>query len=328
MSAVLSVLLAGGCGSRLRPLTLHQAKPAVPFTERFRIIDFVLSNLIHSGFTKLLVLTQYQADSLESYLQQRWAGRFRRHGFFQCITAPASLNVGTAGAVAMQLSQIRSLRPQHIALLSADHIYKMDYRQMLQYHLQRKATITVAAIAIPKAHAHHFGIIQTDASGRMTGFIEKPQTSPPCMPGRPGHVLASMGNYLFNAKTLYQTLEPCQTGQHVDFGQHLLPTLHQQHDVYVYNFADNLLPGEQSLAGYWRDVGTLNAYYAAQQDVLSHPCWLQSHDQPWPILSGNANAAKSRRHQVRMVQPIAGGRLCDAIRQYDQQQSAIQQALK
>lgn len=322
MSAVLSVLLAGGCGSRLRPLTLHQAKPAVPFAGRFRIIDFVLSNLLHSDFTDLLILTQYQAAGLEHYIQQHWASRFHRKGFLRCYHAPANANVGTAGAVAMQLSQIRDLRPQYIALLSADHIYKMDYRQMLRYHLQQQAAVTVAAIAIPKAHAHHFGIIQTDNHGRMTGFIEKPQTPPPCMPGKPGYVLASMGNYLFNASVLEQALMPCQPGSHLDFGQHLLPTLYQQHAVYVYNFADNLLPGTQALAGYWRDVGTLNAYYAAQQDVLNHRSWLQGPQQPWPILSGDAITRVRPRHQLCKVQPMTGGRPCYAAKQFGLQQRA------
>lgn len=312
MSAVLSVLLAGGCGSRLRPLTLYQAKPAVPFAGRYRIIDFVLSNLLHSDFTDLLVLTQYQAAGLEQYLQQRWVSRFQHRGFLQCYTAPATLNVGTAGAVAMQLSQIRDLRPQHVALLSADHIYKMDYRQMLRFHQQQQAAVTVAAVAIPLEHAHHFGIIETDACGRMTGFSEKPQTTPPSMPGRPGYVLASMGNYLFTASALYQALAECSGGQHVDFGQHILPGLFQRQAVYVYNFANNLLPGTQQLNGYWRDVGTLNAYFAAQQDVLNHPAWLQGPHQPWPILSGTATEAPGHRHQQRKVQPMTGGRPCYA----------------
>lgn len=322
MSAVLSVLLAGGCGSRLRPLTLHQAKPAVQFAGKYRIIDFVLSNLLHSGFTDLLVLTQYQAAGLEHYLQQCWTGRFTRQGFLQCYTAPASLNQGTAGAVAYQLGQIRDLTPQHIALLSADHIYKMDYRQLLRFHLQHRAAVSVAAVAIPKAHARHFGIIATDASGRMVGFVEKPQTTPPCMPGRPGYVLASMGNYLFNAATLYQTLAGAQHHhQPVDFGHHLLPKLYQQQPVYVYNLADNVLPGSQSLPGYWRDVGTLNAYYATQQDMLHHPDWLQSSNQPWPILSGStkstARLVTRAGHQLSTVLPMAGGsQPCYAARSY------------
>ncbi|WP_052748987.1 sugar phosphate nucleotidyltransferase [Arsukibacterium ikkense] len=311
MSALLTLLLAGGCGSRLRPLTCHQAKPAVPFAGKYRIIDFVLSNLLHSGFTDLMVLTQYQAAGLAHYLQQRWTSRFAGQGFLQCQAAPATLNVGTAGAVALQLSQIRDLRPQHIALLSADHIYKMDYRQMLRFHLQQHAAVTIAAVAIPEAHAHHFGIIETDASGRMIGFIEKPQSTAPCIPGRPGYVLASMGNYLFTAEALYQALAACQQGQHVDFGQHVLPALYQQQAVYVYNFANNLIPGEQTLPGYWRDVGTLNAYYAAQQDVKNHPDWLQGPNQAWPVLSGSISSkalpVKRAGHQLSTVLPMAGG---------------------
>lgn len=310
MSAVLSVLLAGGCGSRLRPLTLQQAKPVVPFAKHFSIIDFVLSNLLHSGFTDLMVLTQYQAAGVERYLQQRWASRFRHHGFLQCYSAPATHNTGTAGAVARQLSQIRDQRPQHIAVLSADHIYKMDYRQMLAFHLQQQAAVTLAAVAIPKAYARHFGIIQTDARGRMTGFIEKPHTEQPCMPGRPGYVLASMGNYLFTDTALYQALAQYQSGQPLDFGQQLLPALFQQQAVYVYNFNNNQLPGAQALAGYWRDVGTLNAYYAAQQDVLNHLDWLQGPMQHWPILSGHSKILRQRGHFLSKVRPMLGGCPC------------------
>lgn len=313
MAAVLSVLLAGGCGSRLRPLTINQAKPAVPFAGSYRIIDFVLSNLLHSGFTDVMVLTQYQAAGLERYLQQRWISLFGRQGFLQCHAAPANLNVGTAGAVARQLSQIRDLRPQYIALLSADHVYKMDYQQLLRFHLQQQAAVTVAAVAIPKAHAHHFGIIETDANGRMTGFIEKPKSPPPCMPGRPGYVLASMGNYMFTAETLYQELAGYAQGQHVDFGQHLLPGLYQHQAVFVYDFASNLIPAEQTLPGYWRDVGTLNAYYAAQQDVLHHPDWLQSPNQSWPILSGSARfkvlPVRRAGHQLSTILPMTSGQL-------------------
>lgn len=325
MSAVLSVVLAGGCGSRLRPLTLHKAKPAVSFAGRFRIIDFVLSNLLHSGFTELLVLTQYQAAGLEYYLQQRWCKRFHRDGYIQCCRAPAPLATGTAGAVAMQLSQIRDLQPQYIAVLSADHIYKMDYRQLLQSHLRHQAAVTLAAIAIPKTHAHHFGIIQTDSVGRITGFIEKPLSPPPCMPGKPGYVLASMGNYLFNASTLYQTLTSWQPGQQLDFGQHLLPELIRQQAVYAYDFANNILPSAQALTGYWRDVGTLNAYYAAQQDVLSHPDWLQNPEQQWPVLTGDRLIAVNSCHKLCKIQHMVACRPGYATYQADlQKQVSLQ----
>ncbi|WP_082122454.1 sugar phosphate nucleotidyltransferase [Arsukibacterium sp. MJ3] len=310
MSSMLTVLLAGGCGSRLRPLTLHRAKPMVPFAGCFRIIDFVLSNLLHSGFTDLLVLTQYQAAGLEQYLQQCWANRFCHQGFMHCCNAPSDLAQGTAGAVAFQLQQIYSLKPTHITLLSADHIYKMDYRQLLRFHQQHQAGITVAAVAIPVEHARHFGIIQTDDTGRMIGFIEKPQQTPPCMANRPGYVLASMGNYLFTAKALYQTLAKQKRDQPIDFGHHILPVLYQHLPVYVYNLADNDIPGEQSLAGYWRDVGTLNAYYAAQQDVLNHPDWLQGPNQHWPILSGQSKTSRRLSYQLCNVSPLAGGRPC------------------
>ncbi len=181
---------------------------------------------------------------------------------------------------------------------------------MLAYHLQKQAAVTLAAVAIPRAYAKHFGIIQTDARGRMTGFIEKPQTEQPCMPNRPGYVLASMGNYMFTDTALYQALAQYHSGQPLDFGQQLLPEIYQQQAVYVYDFSNNQLPGAQTLAGYWRDVGTLNAYYAAQQDVLNHLEWLQGSTQQWPILSGRAETLRQQGHQLSMVRPMVGGYPC------------------
>ncbi|WP_215399195.1 sugar phosphate nucleotidyltransferase [Rheinheimera oceanensis] len=291
---VLSIVLAGGAGKRLQPLTLKQAKPALPFIRQRRVIDFVLSNLWHSGLRQLLVLTQYKPRSLHQHLQQFWQPVFNRSGFLQWYQAPASVCQGTAGAVAAQLSVIRDQRPDVIAVLSADHVYKMDYRQMLAFHQQQQLAVTVAAIAVPVAQARQFGIFKVNDNHRICGFIEKPQGEVPQIPGKPGYALASMGNYLFNADCLYQLLDNTNPSQPVDFGHDLLPTLFRQQQACVYNFSNNQLPGGQSLPHYWRDVGTLAAYFHSRLDILQHPDWLEGQAQQWPILAANTQEPKIR----------------------------------
>ncbi|GAB2922808.1 sugar phosphate nucleotidyltransferase [Rheinheimera gaetbuli] len=284
MSTVLSVILAGGAGKRLQPLTLNQAKPALNFVFRRRIVDFVLSNLLHSGFHHLLVLTQYQPHRLHNHIKRHWLARFKQHGSLTCCQAPATLNIGTAGAVARELNIIRDYQPEHVAVLSADHIYKMDYRQMLQFHQQQQADLTVAAVAVPVEQARQFGVFIVDANNCIQGFIEKPQSEVPQIPKRPGYALVSMGNYLFSTKALEQALNSITPGQHVDFGCHIIPQLINTGRACVYDFSNNTLPGEQSLPHYWRDVGTLNSYFATKLDVLSHADWLAGGKQQWPIL--------------------------------------------
>lgn len=293
-SNVLSIVLAGGAGKRLQPLTLKQAKPALPFIQHRRVIDFALSNLWHSGLRQALVLTQYKPDSLHQHLQQFWQPVFNRDGFLRWYQAAASVCQGTAGAVAAQLSVIRDQRPDVIAVLSADHVYKMDYRQMLAFHQQQQLAVTVAAIAVPVAQARQFGIFKVNDNYRICGFIEKPQGDVPQIPGKPGYALASMGNYLFNADSLYQLLDNTTTSQPVDFGHDLLPALFRQQQACVYNFSNNRLPGGQSLPHYWRDVGTLAAYFHSRLDILQHPDWLEGQAQHWPILAANTQEPKIR----------------------------------
>lgn len=316
MSTVLSVILAGGAGKRLQPLTLQQAKPALNFVYRRRIIDFVLSNLWHSGFHQLLVLTQYQPYRLHKHLQQHWQARFKTDGELVLRQAPAQLITGTAGAVARELSLIRDYQPEHVAILSADHIYKMDYRQMLQFHLQQQADVTVAAIAVPIDKAHQFGVFIVDENQRITGFVEKPKGQVPQMPGRPGFALVSMGNYLFRTTVLDQALTQAQAGIELDFGYHILPQLISQGRCSVYDFSHNQLPCQQSLAHYWRDVGTLNSYFASRLDILSHPDWLQGNGQSWPILgrrscterlsqTGSALLTKHSKSWLSAIRPLA-----------------------
>lgn len=298
---VLCVVLAGGAGKRLRPLTLKQAKPALPFIRHRRVIDFVLSNLWHSGLRQLLVLTQYKPRSLHQHLQQFWQPVFNRSGFLQCYQAPANANQGTAGAMAGQISLIRDQRPDVVAILSADHIYKMDYRQMLAFHQQQQLAVTVAAIAVPLAQARQFGIFEVSDNHRICGFIEKPQGEIPQIPGKPGYALASMGNYFFNATSLYQLLDNSSTSQPVDFGHDLLPALFNRQQACVYDFSNNNLPGEQSLPYYWRDIGTLSAYFHSRLDVLQHRDWLDGPTQQWPILAANTSQSEVRLSTCAMV---------------------------
>lgn len=311
MCRVLSIVLAGGAGKRLQPLTLKQAKPALPFVRRRRIIDFVLSNLYHSGFKQVLVLTQYQPVSLHRHLQQHWQPLFAKSGTLQLCQAAADADQGTAGAVAHQLSVIRDYRPDVIAVLSADHVYKMDYRQMLAFHLKQQAAVTVSAAAVPLHLARQFGIFSTDKQHRIVSFCEKPQADIAVIPGRPGYALASMGNYLFDANYLCQQLEQLDLSQHHDFGHHLLPTLCKQQQACVYDFSTNQLPGKQSLPHYWRDVGTLSAYFHSKLDMMQHPDWLEEDTQQWPILAPAKQplryriaSAAFRRLPLRAHQPL------------------------
>ncbi|NRQ41417.1 NTP transferase domain-containing protein [Rheinheimera sp. YQF-2] len=304
MTNVLSIVLAGGAGKRLQPLTLKQAKPALTFVQRRRIIDFVLSNLWHSGFKQLLVLTQYKPDSLQRHIQQLWQPLFGRDGGLQLCQAAEQLQQGTAGAVAAELAKVRDLRPDVIAVLSADHVYKMDYRQMLAVHQQQKVAVTVAAIAVPLAQARQFGIFAVDNNFNITGFIEKPQGAVPQIPGRPGFALASMGNYLFNASSLYQLLDTIDAGTPCDFGHDLLPALFEAGRAGIYDFSTNHLPGEQSLPHYWRDVGTLAAYFHSRLDVLQHPDWLDGPEQCWPILA-TSGSIKQRRTAPGLIQRLS-----------------------
>lgn len=303
MDNVLCIVLAGGAGTRLRPLTQNQAKPALRFCQNRRIIDFVLSNLWHSGLHQVMVLTQYRPFSLHRHLTLYWQQQFARHGMLKLCQASPDAALGTAGAVASQLSLIRHLQPDIIAVLSADHIYKMDYRQMLAYHQQHKASVTVSAVAVPVAQAGQFGIVETDKQQRICGFCEKPTTDVRQIPGRNGFAMASMGNYLFDADCLYQLLQNIAPGQPCDFGHDLLPGLFRQQQACVYDFNTNTLPGEQSLPHYWRDVGTLAAFFHSKLDIQQHPDWLDSPTQAWPILAENS-ALSARVAPIAQVQRL------------------------
>lgn len=289
------MILAGGAGTRLDPLTRERAKPAVPFGGRYRIIDFCLSNFVNSGVYKLKVLTQYKSDSLNNHLSRAW--RMTAFLGHYCETVPAQMRTGSdwykgsADAIFQNLNLIADEAPELVFVFGADHVYKMDVRQMQDFHLERKADCTVAAIPVPRAEASDFGVIQVDATGRVTGFFEKVK-DPPAMPGRPDWCLASMGNYLFNADVLVKevTTDAADAQSSHDFGKSILSTLHSHATVYAYDFAQNKLPGQtEKEVGYWRDVGTLDAYYAANMDLVGVDPIFSLYNNEWPIFTHGSN---------------------------------------
>jgi glucose-1-phosphate adenylyltransferase len=290
---ILGIIMAGGKGERLLPLTEVRSKPAVPFGGKYRIIDFVLSNFVNSSITSLYVLVQYRSQSLIEHLRQSWqlGGRVTRN--FVSVVPPQmrardGWYEGTADAVYQNLNLIDDWEPDIIAVFGADHVYRMDIRQMVQEHLDHDADATVAALPVPVEAAGGFGILEADEAGRMIGFEEKPSV-PKSMPGRPALALSSMGNYLFKTETLVPLLkrDASRPGTH-DFGRNIVPELLEDHRVYVYNLHDNDIPGLHPYEerGYWRDVGTLEAYWQANMDLLGESPVFDLRNPAWPILSG------------------------------------------
>ena len=297
---VLGMVLAGGEGTRLWPLTQERAKPAVPFGGRYRIIDFVLSNLVNSGFTKIKVLTQYKSDSLLKHLMRPW-GRFAGFGGY-IEPVPPQMNmskdwyVGSLDAIFQNLNIISDEQPDIVAVFGGDHVYKMDVRQMIDFHTNKGAAVSVAAIPVPIEEASRFGCISVDEEGRMTGFLEKPP-SPPEMPNRPGYALASMGNYLFDTRILMREAEEdaMDPGSSHDFGRDLLPKIFHREPVFVYDFSKNIVPGESEVArGYWMDIGTIAAYYQASLDLVSVTPTFNLYNTKWPIRSESLMAPPAK----------------------------------
>ncbi len=289
----MAMILAGGAGTRLEPLTRERAKPAVPFGGRYRIIDFCLSNFVHSGFLKLKVLTQYKSDSLNNHISRNW----RMTGFLghYCDIVPAQMRTGgdwyrgSADAIYQNLNLITDESPEHVFVFGADHIYQMDVRQMLDFHLAKKAECTVAVIPVPIAEAHQFGIVDVEADGTVKSFLEKPE-NPPAMPGRPGFCLASMGNYIFKTEALVSevTLDAKQGASVHDFGKSILTALYTHSKVCAYDFTTNAVPGvSERERGYWRDVGTIDAYYQANMDLVSVDPIFSLYNEKWPTLSAS-----------------------------------------
>ena len=286
---VIAIVLAGGEGRRLAPLTTERAKPAVPIAGRYRLIDFALSNLVNSGLHKIKVLTQYKSDSLNTHIARGWRLSAMVDTYVDLIPAQQRLGAdwyrGSADALHQSLQIILEEDPDYIAIFGGDHIYKMDVGQMLDAHLETRADVTVAAIPGPTAEATAFGVLATDPAGRIVSFTEKP-AQPREMPGRPGFSLASMGNYIFSTEVLVEALRrdaALPESQH-DFGKNILPDLVPSHAVHAYDFALNEIPGETRRdQPYWRDVGTILSYWQANMDLIAvHPMF-DLYTQRWPI---------------------------------------------
>lgn len=290
---VLSLVLAGGMGERLYPLTRDRAKPAVPFGGRYRIIDFALNNFVNSGFFKVKVLTQFKSSSLIEHITRVWRLVPEIGQYVEVIPAQMRRGPfwfrGTADAVYQNLELIFDEQPDQVCVFGGDHIYKMDVLQMLEYHLDVNADLTIATIPVPLSEAHHFGIVEVDENHRVTGFVEKPKHGAKTMPGRPDMVLASMGNYIFKSKVMIDVLEhnALRDAAH-DFGKEIVPEMYPQMNVYAYDFATNKVPGETERSqGYWRDVGTVDAYFEASMDLVEVNPIFNLYNSRWPILSAN-----------------------------------------
>jgi len=296
----LAMILAGGEGRRLAPLTQERAKPAVPFGGRYRIIDFVLSNFANSGVLRMKVLTQYKSDSLNTHISRGWRlshmlGQFVESVPAQQRTGPEWYR-GSADAIYQNLNLVTDEEPDFVFVFGADHVYRMDVRQMLDFHVAQKADCTVAAIPVPIEQASQFGVITADASGRMIDFQEKP-VNPKPMIGDPTKVLASMGNYLFTTDALVREIvrDAGRDSAH-DFGKSIITEMHKRTRVGVYDFATNEVPGQgPKEIGYWRDVGDLDTYYDANMDLVEVDPLLSMYNPRWPIYTApNNNIAPAK----------------------------------
>jgi glucose-1-phosphate adenylyltransferase len=296
---IIAFVMAGGQGSRLQPLTDARSKPSVPFGSRYRIVDFVLSNLVNSQIQTIYLLVQYKSQSLIEHVRKAWTISPLLQQQFVTVVPPQMIAdrwfQGTADAVNQNLALIEEHRPSLVVVFGADHIYRMDIRQMVAFHRERKADVTIAALPVPLKDARGFGVIAADAQGRIEAFEEKPAHPTP-MPGNPDQAFASMGNYVFDTQVLVNALHEAQQLGETDFGGHVLPRLLHTHRLYAYDFATNVIPGinpyEQRV--YWRDVGTIDAYFDAHKDVLGGEPIFDMFNPQWPIFSSGYQGPVAR----------------------------------
>ena len=290
----LSIVLAGGEGKRLHPLTLDRAKPAVPFGGTYRLVDFVLSNLVNAGFLKIVLLTQYTSHSLDRHVAQTWRLASMLGNYV--AAAPAQMRrgprwfLGSADAIYQNFNLIQDESPDYVLVFGADHIYRMDPRQMLERHVASGAGVTVAALRAPLEESPALGVIEADEGGRITGFQEKP-ASARGLQEAPDQVLASMGNYMFTTSVLVDavTRDAANDQSRHDVGTNLIPMLVREGKAAVYDFSTNRVPGATARdLGYWRDVGTLDAYYEANMDLVAPEPVFNLYNSEWPIYSGQA----------------------------------------
>jgi glucose-1-phosphate adenylyltransferase len=290
---VLSFVLAGGKGTRLYPLTKERAKPAVPFGGKYRIVDFVLSNLINSGIHSIYVLIQFKSQSLLQHLRDGWqfAGLLKNQFI---IPVPAQMRSpgetwyqGTADAIFQNINLIEQADPHVVVIFGADHIYRMNIREMIEFHEHKRAEVTVAAIPVHKRHASEFGVIEAGHDGRILGFHEK-RADAPTLPSDPERVYASMGNYIFSTRVLLRELSEDAADEQSthDFGRDILPRMVGRSPLFAYDFQTNFIPGEPAgKMAYWRDVGTIDAYYEANMDIRAIDPELNLYNRQWPLIT-------------------------------------------
>jgi glucose-1-phosphate adenylyltransferase len=292
---VLGIVLAGGEGKRLAPLTADRAKPAVPFGGIYRLVDFVLSNLVNAGYLRIVVLTQYKSHSLDRHITTTWRMSTLLGNYVTPVPAQQRLGPqwfrGSADAIHQSLNLVYDEQPDHVVVFGADHVYRMDPRQMVEQHIASGAGVTVAGLRVPRSEAKGFGVIQTGDGRRIDAFLEKP-TDPPGLPDDPDTVYASMGNYVFSTQALLEAvrMDAGDEGSVHDMGGNIIPMLVAQGAAEVYDFSDNEVPGATDRdRGYWRDVGTLDSYYDAHMDLVSiHPVF-NLYNRQWPILTSSSS---------------------------------------
>ena len=289
---VLGIVLAGGKGTRLYPLTRERAKPAVPFGGKYRIIDFVLSNFVNSGIYSIYVLTQFRSQSLLQHLSEGWQFSSLLKSQF-IINVPAQMRSeteswyqGTADAIFQNINLVEQSDPDLVAIFGGDHIYRMNVGSMIDFHMAKQADVTVAANPVPREQAREFGVIEVDNDGRIKAFHEKKHDAP-TMPGDSARVYASMGNYIFSTRALLDLLhaDAKTPGSHHDFGMDILPKLAGSAPMFAYNFEANRIPGEVDSSPYWRDVGTIDAFYEANMDLNHVKPALNLYNRDWPVRS-------------------------------------------
>lgn len=300
LERIITFVLAGGEGKRMQPLTAGRCKPAVPFGARYRIVDFVLSNMINSGIRSIYLLVQYKPQALIEHIRKAWVISPLLPDLFVTVVPPEMHEghwsfKGTADAVYQSLRLIQLHRPDIVAVFGADHVYRMDVRQMVLHHHEMNADVTIGARPVPIEEASAFGVIDVESDGRIYEFQEKPENPRP-IPGDPDHALISMGNYLFRTEVLVKALEEAHQRGETDFGLHVLPRLLERHRLYAYDFSTNEVPGIKPYeeAGYWRDLGNVDAYYRAHADVLGEKPRFDVFNPQWPVFSSNYQGPVAR----------------------------------
>ena len=327
----LGIVLAGGEGKRLMPLTADRAKPAVPFGGSYRLIDFVLSNLVNADMRKIAVLTQYKSHSLDRHITTTWRMSALLENYITPVPAQQRLGprwyTGSADAILQNFNLIHDENPNHVLVFGADHVYRMDPMQMFEQHLETGAGITIAAIRVPKAEASEFGVIELAEDGiTIKAFHEKP-ANPPSMPGHPNLCLVSMGNYIFKRDIMEESLilDSEDLESRHDLGGNIIPMLTKAGQAKVYDFAHNVIPGETERdKGYWRDVGTIDAYFDAHMDLVSiHPIF-NLYNREWPLLTNPPSLPPAKFSENGIAQDsivgagsiIAGGHVSRTVASY------------